>query len=67
MATESVVGNDTLPSLPEPDINDEYTLTGKRTEIIVKKIINNLPHRITSVKNPDSFKCYYDIPELKGF
>ncbi|GFY40601.1 acetoacetyl-CoA synthetase [Trichonephila inaurata madagascariensis] len=30
-----------------------YNLTGKRTEVIVKKIINNFPHSSVGVKNPE--------------
>ncbi|GFU59501.1 acetoacetyl-CoA synthetase [Trichonephila clavipes] len=44
-----------------------YSLTGKRTEVIVKKIINNIPHSIVTVRNPESLQYYYNIPELEGF
>ncbi|GFQ91485.1 acetoacetyl-CoA synthetase [Trichonephila clavata] len=44
-----------------------YNLTGKRTEVIVKKIINNFPHSIITVRNPESLQYYYNIPELQGF
>ncbi|GFY45492.1 acetoacetyl-CoA synthetase [Trichonephila inaurata madagascariensis] len=44
-----------------------YSITGKKTEIIVKKIINNFPHSIVTVRNPESLQYYYNIPELKGF
>ncbi|GFT19860.1 acetoacetyl-CoA synthetase [Nephila pilipes] len=44
-----------------------YNVTGKKTEVIVKKIINNLPHRMETVRNPECLHYYYDIPELKGF
>ncbi|GFQ65930.1 acetoacetyl-CoA synthetase [Trichonephila clavata] len=44
-----------------------YSLTGKRTEVIVKKIINKFPHSSVSVKNPESLQYYYNIPELKEF
>ncbi|PRD27934.1 UNVERIFIED_CONTAM: Acetoacetyl-CoA synthetase [Trichonephila clavipes] len=44
-----------------------YNLTGKRTEVIVKKIINNIPHSIVTVRNPESLQFYYNIPELEGF
>ncbi|GFT24368.1 acetoacetyl-CoA synthetase [Nephila pilipes] len=44
-----------------------YNLTGKRTEVIVKKIINNLPHSIETLRNPEALHYYYNIPELKGF
>ncbi|GFU59437.1 acetoacetyl-CoA synthetase [Nephila pilipes] len=44
-----------------------YNLTGKRTEVIVKKIINNLPHSVETIRNPEALQYYYNIPELKGF
>ncbi|GFT36850.1 acetoacetyl-CoA synthetase [Nephila pilipes] len=44
-----------------------YNLTGKRTEVIVKKIINNLPHNVETIRNPEALQYYYNIPELKGF
>ncbi|GFS73788.1 acetoacetyl-CoA synthetase [Nephila pilipes] len=44
-----------------------YNLTGKKTEVIVKKIINNLPYSVETIKNPEVLQYYYDIPELQGF
>ncbi|GFU33662.1 acetoacetyl-CoA synthetase [Nephila pilipes] len=44
-----------------------YNLSGKRTEVIVKKIINNLPHNIETLRNPEALHYYYNIPELKEF
>ncbi|GFT46125.1 acetoacetyl-CoA synthetase [Nephila pilipes] len=44
-----------------------YNLTGKRTEVIVKKIINNLPHNVDAIRNPEALQYYYNIPELKEF
>ena len=43
-----------------------YTLTGKKVEIAVKKILNgeNAPLG-TALANPESLKLYQNIPELK--
>ncbi|GFU06411.1 acetoacetyl-CoA synthetase [Nephila pilipes] len=44
-----------------------YSLTFKKAEIVVKKIINNLPNTIELIRNPEALHYFYDIPELKGF
>ncbi|CAL1295524.1 unnamed protein product [Larinioides sclopetarius] len=41
-----------------------YNINGKKLEIIVKKIINNKPYNVETVKNPESFKYFQNIPEL---
>jgi acetoacetyl-CoA synthetase len=43
-----------------------YTLTGKKVEIAVKKILNgeNAPPG-TALANPESLSLYKNIPELK--
>ncbi|GFY62041.1 acetoacetyl-CoA synthetase, partial [Trichonephila inaurata madagascariensis] len=44
-----------------------YNMSGKKTEVLVKKIINNLSHSIVTVRNPKSLQYYYSIPELDEF
>lgn len=43
-----------------------YTLTGKKVEIAVKKILNgqNAPPG-TALANPESLSLYHNIPELR--
>ncbi|XP_021003276.2 acetoacetyl-CoA synthetase [Parasteatoda tepidariorum] len=40
---------------------------GKKLELIVKRIINNLPVNLDSVSNPESLKCYQNRKELQDF
>ncbi|KAI9197150.1 uncharacterized protein BJ171DRAFT_241045 [Polychytrium aggregatum] len=43
-----------------------YTLTGKKVEVAVKRIINGATIVPSStLSNPDSLKLYYNIPELQ--
>jgi len=43
-----------------------YTLSGKKVEVAIKKIINNLPMQKQegALRNPDALDLYYDIPAL---
>ncbi|KFM81987.1 Acetoacetyl-CoA synthetase, partial [Stegodyphus mimosarum] len=44
-----------------------YTATGKKLEIIVKKIINNMPYNPETVTNPECLRNFHNIRELQGF
>ncbi|KAJ3272760.1 hypothetical protein HDV01_005288 [Terramyces sp. JEL0728] len=51
--------------LPIADI--PYTLTGKKVEVAIKKILAGQTVKpSTSLANPDSLNLYYDLPELKN-
>ncbi|GBM46105.1 Acetoacetyl-CoA synthetase [Araneus ventricosus] len=39
-----------------------HNMTGKKMEILVKKIINNLPYNADTVANPESLENYRNIP-----
>ncbi|KFM81985.1 Acetoacetyl-CoA synthetase, partial [Stegodyphus mimosarum] len=47
--------------------NIPYNINGKKVEIIVKKIINNMPYDPESVTNPQCLQNFCNIPELQGF
>ncbi|KAJ3321193.1 hypothetical protein HDV06_004536 [Boothiomyces sp. JEL0866] len=50
--------------LPIADI--PYTLTGKKVEVAIKKILSGQTVKpSTSLANPDSLKLYYNLPELQ--
>ncbi|KAG8176264.1 hypothetical protein JTE90_016428 [Oedothorax gibbosus] len=42
-----------------------YNMSGKKMEIIVKKIINKIPHTIEAVTNRESLDYYHNVPELQ--
>ncbi|GBO38083.1 hypothetical protein AVEN_210580-1 [Araneus ventricosus] len=44
-----------------------YNMNEKKMEIVVKKIINKLPHNPETVVNPGSLQYYCNVPELQGF
>ncbi|KFM82957.1 Acetoacetyl-CoA synthetase, partial [Stegodyphus mimosarum] len=44
-----------------------YNINGKKVEIIVKKIINNMPYNPESVMNEECLKIFQNMPELQGF
>lgn len=51
--------------LPIADI--PYTLTGKKVEVAIKKIISGQTVKpSTSLANPDSLQLYYNLPELQN-
>ncbi|GFS96901.1 acetoacetyl-CoA synthetase, partial [Nephila pilipes] len=61
-----------LSFLHVPDVIIEiqeipYSITEKKAEIIVKKIINNQPFNQDTVRNPECLKYYFNIPALQGF
>ncbi|XP_035221467.1 acetoacetyl-CoA synthetase-like [Stegodyphus dumicola] len=66
-----MIGSELTPRhIPEvilevPDI--PYNINGKKVEIIVKKIINNMPYDPESVVNKECLKIFHDMPELQGF
>jgi len=46
----------------------QYTHSGKKVEIAVKKILNGEDVRVRSAyANPDSLDLYYNIPELQNY
>lgn len=51
--------------LQVPDV--PYTLTGKKVEVAVKRIISGEQPKVAreTLANPDALAHYYDIPELK--
>ncbi|XP_065197311.1 acetoacetyl-CoA synthetase-like [Sycon ciliatum] len=51
--------------LPIPDI--PYTVSGKKVEVAVKKILSghSAAAQEGALRNPQSLQCYVDIPELK--
>ncbi len=50
--------------LPIQDI--PYTLTGKKVEVAVKRIISGEKVQASgAIANPDCLKQYYNIPELE--
>jgi acetoacetyl-CoA synthetase len=54
-----------VPSFILPIKDIPYTLTGKKVEVAVKKIISGekvLPN--STLSNPESLELYYNIPEL---
>ncbi|GFU36929.1 acetoacetyl-CoA synthetase [Nephila pilipes] len=61
-----------LSVLHVPDIIIEiqeipYNISSKKTELIVKKIINNQPYNDDTVRNPECLKYYSNIPILQDF
>ncbi|KAJ3058141.1 hypothetical protein HK102_010662, partial [Quaeritorhiza haematococci] len=55
-----------VPAVVLPIADIPYTLTGKKVEVAVKRIISGetvVPS--SSIANPESLKLYYGIPELK--
>ncbi len=54
-----------VPALILPISDIPYTLTGKKVEVAVKKIINGQPVKsTTSLANPESLDLYVNIREL---
>ncbi|KAJ1336484.1 acetoacetate-CoA ligase [Batrachochytrium salamandrivorans] len=54
-----------VPSFILPIAEIPYTLTGKKVEVAVKRIISGeVVAPSSSLANPDSLKLYYGIPEL---
>jgi len=46
----------------------QYTHSGKKVEIAVKKILNGEDVKVRSAYvNPDSLDLYYNIPELRNY
>lgn len=45
----------------------QYNANGKKTEIIIKKILNKMPHNPETVANSECLQFYYNIPQLEGF
>ncbi|KFM60097.1 Acetoacetyl-CoA synthetase, partial [Stegodyphus mimosarum] len=67
---EAIAKGLTVEHIPEvllevPDI--PYNMNGKKMEIIVKKIINNMPYNSESVINEESLKIFHNMPDLQGF
>ncbi|KAI8908028.1 hypothetical protein EDD86DRAFT_208747 [Gorgonomyces haynaldii] len=55
-----------VPAVILPIADIPYTLTGKKVEVAVKKIISGKKiSPSSSLANPESLKLYYDIRELK--
>ncbi|KAJ3056348.1 hypothetical protein HK097_007326 [Rhizophlyctis rosea] len=55
-----------VPAVILPIADIPYTLTGKKVEIAVKKIISG--EKVTpsgALANPASLELFYDIPELQ--
>uniref|UniRef100_A0A2L2YDM3 Acetoacetyl-CoA synthetase n=1 Tax=Parasteatoda tepidariorum TaxID=114398 RepID=A0A2L2YDM3_PARTP len=42
-----------------------YNITGKKMEILVKKILNNMPYNTDVVKNKDSIQHYLNVPPFE--
>ncbi|GFY49097.1 acetoacetyl-CoA synthetase, partial [Trichonephila inaurata madagascariensis] len=42
-----------------------YNMTGKKMEILVKKIINSQPHDPIGIRNTECLQYYYDVPALR--
>ncbi|XP_035221295.1 acetoacetyl-CoA synthetase-like isoform X2 [Stegodyphus dumicola] len=56
-----------IPDVILETMDIPYTASGKELEIIVKKIINNMPYNPETVINPECLPNFYNIPELQGF
>ena len=57
-----------IPSIIMPIADIPYTLTGKKVEVAVKKIISgeNFVASLATFSNPDSLKLYYNLSEIKS-
>ena len=56
-----------VPAFILPIADIPYTLTGKKVEVAVKRIISgeNPKVQAETLANPEALKLYYGIPELQ--
>ncbi|KAG8173650.1 hypothetical protein JTE90_028475 [Oedothorax gibbosus] len=65
---ETIAKELTIEHIPDVILETKdipYNMNGKKMEIIVKKIINKIPHTTEAVINLESLDYYYNVPELQ--